>query len=169
MLYLIRFSIRSNFRCFWLFLPQDTRRKFNVHKTFRGHPECPLSILYTPNLRPVSSSFSRLHTFSLTSYLSSRFCNNNFCSFSVVGLNFDFLCYNILGYLAYSVYNVGLFYFKSIQVYFPIIPDNWHLLIPLKTSENLAYQVVRNVRFDRLIFLGRSWREYWEKKVNRPS
>ena len=120
---------------------------------------------FTPGVQ----QFLSLTYFSLTSYLSSRFCNNNFCSFSVVGLNFDFLCYNILGYLAYSVYNVGLFYFKSIQVYFPIIPDNWHLLIPLKTSENLAYQVVRNVRFDRLIFLGRSWREYWEKRVNRPS
>ena len=148
LLYLIHFSIRSKFHCFWLFLPQHL-----------------IYVQFTPSVQ----QFLSLTYFSRTSYLSSRFCNNKFCYFSVVGLNFDFLCYNILGYLAYSVYNVGLFYFKSIQVYFPIIPDNWHLLIPLKTSENLAYQVVRNVRFDRLIFLGRSWREYWEKRVNRPS
>ena len=35
---------------------------------------------------------------------------------SVVGLNFDFLAYNITGFLAYSFYNIGLFYIKDLQV-----------------------------------------------------
>lgn len=34
---------------------------------------------------------------------------------SVVGLNFDFLCYNLTGFLAYSFFNVGLFWVTSIQ------------------------------------------------------
>ncbi|XP_060081480.1 cystinosin-like [Ylistrum balloti] len=34
---------------------------------------------------------------------------------SVIGLNFDFLAYNITGFIAYSFFNVGLFWFKSIQ------------------------------------------------------
>lgn len=39
----------------------------------------------------------------------------NFKRRSVVGLNFDFLCYNLTGFLCYSVFNVGLFWMKSIQ------------------------------------------------------
>ncbi|XP_066918183.1 cystinosin-like [Clytia hemisphaerica] len=39
----------------------------------------------------------------------------NFRRRSVVGLNFDFLCYNLTGFLAYSFFNVGLFYVKSVQ------------------------------------------------------
>ena len=114
----------SKFGCFWLFLLQDTGCKFIVHKTFIGRPGC---LFIYVNFHLVSSSFL-LTYLSWTSYLSSRFCNNKFCLFfSVVGLNFDFLSCNILGYLAYWVYNVGLFYFKTIQVYSPIIPDNWYL------------------------------------------
>ena len=36
--------------------------------------------------------------------------------FSVVGFNFDFLCYSITGFVCYSVFNVGLFYVKMILV-----------------------------------------------------
>ena len=121
--------MRSKFGCFWLFLPQDTGCKFIVRKAFIGSPGCLLHrfLFIYVNLHLVSSSFL-LTYFSWTTYLSSRFCNNKFCLFfSVAGLNFDFLCYNILGYFAYLVYNVGLFYFKTIQVYSPIIPDNWYL------------------------------------------
>ncbi|XP_029943544.1 cystinosin [Salarias fasciatus] len=34
---------------------------------------------------------------------------------SVVGLNFDFLALNLTGFLAYSIFNVGLFWIPSIQ------------------------------------------------------
>ncbi|XP_033736970.1 cystinosin-like [Pecten maximus] len=34
---------------------------------------------------------------------------------SVIGLNFDFLAYNITGFIAYSFFNVGLFWIKSIE------------------------------------------------------
>ena len=37
-------------------------------------------------------------------------------SFSVVGLNFDFLLYNLTGFIAYSAFNVGLFWIPEIKV-----------------------------------------------------
>lgn len=40
----------------------------------------------------------------------------NFRRRSVVGLSFDFLAYNLLGFFAYSVYNVALFWVPTIQV-----------------------------------------------------
>lgn len=43
---------------------------------------------------------------------------------SVVGLNFDFLAYNITGFLCYSAFNIGLFWVSSIQeLYFDDHPD----------------------------------------------
>lgn len=36
--------------------------------------------------------------------------------FSVVGLNFDFLALNLTGFIAYSVFNIGLFWIPSIKV-----------------------------------------------------
>ena len=35
-------------------------------------------------------------------------------NFSVVGLNFDFLTLNVLGFTVYSIYNVGLFWIPSV-------------------------------------------------------
>ena len=35
---------------------------------------------------------------------------------SVVGLSFDFVALNIVGFFMYTVFNIGLFYFPSIQV-----------------------------------------------------
>ena len=35
--------------------PADTRRKLNVHMTFRTRPVCLLNVLCTFNLRPVST------------------------------------------------------------------------------------------------------------------
>jgi cystinosin len=35
---------------------------------------------------------------------------------SVVGLNFDFLAFNITGFLAYSVFNIGLFWIPEVEV-----------------------------------------------------
>ncbi|GFN95207.1 cystinosin [Plakobranchus ocellatus] len=34
---------------------------------------------------------------------------------SVVGLNFDFLCYNITGFLAYGFFNVGMYWVKEVS------------------------------------------------------
>lgn len=34
---------------------------------------------------------------------------------SVIGLNFDFLCYNITGFLAYGFFNVGMFWVDSVK------------------------------------------------------
>ncbi|XP_055885849.1 cystinosin-like isoform X1 [Biomphalaria glabrata] len=34
---------------------------------------------------------------------------------SVVGLNFDFLCYNITGFLAYGFFNVGMYWVDEVQ------------------------------------------------------
>lgn len=36
--------------------------------------------------------------------------------FSVVGLNFDFLALNLTGFIAYSVFNIGLFWVTYIKV-----------------------------------------------------
>ncbi|KJE93848.1 cystinosin-like protein [Capsaspora owczarzaki ATCC 30864] len=48
----------------------------------------------------------------------------NFRRKSVVGLNFDFLAYNITGFLCYSAFNIGLFWVTSIQdLYFADHPD----------------------------------------------
>ena len=40
----------------------------------------------------------------------------NFQRRSVVGLNFDFLAYNITGFLCYSVFNIGLYWIPVVQV-----------------------------------------------------
>lgn len=37
-------------------------------------------------------------------------------SFSVIGLNFDFLALNITGFFAYSVFNIALFWVPSVKV-----------------------------------------------------
>lgn len=39
----------------------------------------------------------------------------NFKRKSVVGLNFDFLAYNILGFTAYGLYNIGMFWIPTVQ------------------------------------------------------
>eukprot|EP00794_Sanderia_malayensis_P007924 gene7924-8779_t len=39
----------------------------------------------------------------------------NFRRKSVIGLNFDFLAYNITGFIAYCVYCIGLFWIKQVQ------------------------------------------------------
>ena len=36
--------------------------------------------------------------------------------FSVVGLNFDFLAYNITGFIAYGLFNIGMFWIPTVQV-----------------------------------------------------
>ena len=35
---------------------------------------------------------------------------------SVIGLNFDFLAYNITGFIAYGVFNVGMYWIDPIKV-----------------------------------------------------
>ena len=40
----------------------------------------------------------------------------NFWRRSVAGLNFDFLALNITGFLAYSLFNCGLYWIPEIQV-----------------------------------------------------
>ena len=40
----------------------------------------------------------------------------NFYRRSVVGLNFDFLAFNITGFVAYSAFNIGLYWIPEIQV-----------------------------------------------------
>nr|QAV56627.1 Cystinosin-like protein [Haliotis discus discus] len=40
---------------------------------------------------------------------------SNYKRKSVVGLNFDFLCYNITGFLAYGFFNVGMFWIPSVK------------------------------------------------------
>lgn len=42
--------------------------------------------------------------------------NTNMFVFSVVGLNFDFLALNLTGFIAYSVFNIGLFWVPYIKV-----------------------------------------------------
>jgi len=39
----------------------------------------------------------------------------NWKSKSVIGLNFDFLCYNITGFLAYGFFNVGMYWVPGVQ------------------------------------------------------
>lgn len=45
-------------------------------------------------------------------------CSKMYCLFnySVVGLNFDYLGLNLTGFISYSVFNVGLYWFPEIQV-----------------------------------------------------
>ena len=42
------------------FIPVDTGRKLNVHKTFRRCPGCLLNVLCTFNLRPVSAGMLKI-------------------------------------------------------------------------------------------------------------
>ena len=44
--------------CLDLGYPVETRRKFNVHKTFRRSPGRLLNVLWTFNLRPVSNAYA---------------------------------------------------------------------------------------------------------------
>lgn len=39
----------------------------------------------------------------------------NYARKSVIGLNFDYLAYNITGFIAYSVFNVGMYWISSIE------------------------------------------------------
>ena len=41
------------------FYPVDTGRELNVHKTFRRSPGHLLKVLYTFNLRPVSTGYKK--------------------------------------------------------------------------------------------------------------
>ena len=50
---------------------------------------------------------------------------------SVIGLNFDFLALNIVGFTLYGCYNVALFWIDSIQV------------IILKETHFYSFQVIR--------------------------
>lgn len=36
--------------------------------------------------------------------------------FSVIGLNFDFLAYNLTGFVAYGLFNIGMFWVHEVQV-----------------------------------------------------
>ena len=47
--------------------------------------------------------------------------NSNIFVFSVVGLNFDFLALNLTGFIAYSVFNIGLFWVPYIKVTNPLL------------------------------------------------
>lgn len=40
----------------------------------------------------------------------------NFQRKSVVGLNFDFISLNVVGFALYAIFNVGLYYIPEIQV-----------------------------------------------------
>ena len=55
--YLLFSYFRSSYNCSIgiLIYPEDTERKFNVHKTFRIRPGRLLNALRTLNLRPVST------------------------------------------------------------------------------------------------------------------
>ncbi|KAL7671753.1 hypothetical protein ACOME3_006656 [Neoechinorhynchus agilis] len=56
----------------------------------------------------------------------------NFQRKSVVGLNFDFLALNILGFLSMSVFNVGLFFIERVQeIYFNKNPNETELPLAL--------------------------------------
>lgn len=39
-----------------------------------------------------------------------------FISDSVVGLNFDYLAYNITGFLSYGLFNIGMFWIPVVKV-----------------------------------------------------
>lgn len=56
-----------------------------------------------------------------------------FCSFSVTGLNFDFVCYNLLGFIAYGVFNIGMFWIPEIKV----IKHFLHCLLAIASGERL--------------------------------
>jgi len=48
----------------------------------------------------------------------------NFQRKSVVGLNFDFLAYNIVGFVAYGLYNIGMFWIPVVkEEYLSLNPD----------------------------------------------
>ena len=57
----------------------------------------------------------------------------NFKRKSVIGLNFDFLCYNISGYIVYSIYCSTMFWIKSVQgEYFEKFGG---FVIPIQTND----------------------------------
>ena len=52
--------------------PVDTRRKLNVHKTFRRRPGRLLNVLCTFNLRPVSTGLQRIRKIAFTENFSEQ-------------------------------------------------------------------------------------------------
>jgi len=52
---------------------------------------------------------------------------------SVVGLNFDFLTLNVLGFTVYSIYNVGLFWIPSVIKEYQ--EENQTLILPVKAND----------------------------------
>ena len=46
-------------------------------------------------------------------------------SLSVIGLNFDYVTYNLTGHIAYGLFNVGMFWIDAIKVYvIPIMQEH---------------------------------------------
>jgi len=46
-------------------------------------------------------------------YLTSSTC----VSLSVIGLNFDYVTYNLTGFIAYGLFNIGMFWIDDVKVY----------------------------------------------------
>ena len=58
----------------------------------------------------------------------------NFQRRSVIGLNFDFLTYNITGFLCYFIFNMGLYWIPVIQVSAPPSSPLSFLMSPIHPS-----------------------------------
>lgn len=73
---------------------------------------------------------------------------------SVVGLSFDFVALNIVGYLLYGVFNLGLHSIPSIQV----IISNW---IVIRTISNVSFEMkTKNVWPLQTIFQDEYFRRF---------
>ncbi|GAB6031655.1 hypothetical protein CHUAL_009413 [Chamberlinius hualienensis] len=63
----------------------------------------------------------------------------NFRRKSVVGLNLDFVSLNILGFSCYSIYNLGLYYIKEIQIEY--LEQHPHGLLPAQ-KQDIAFALI---------------------------
>ena len=73
-----------------------------------------VTVVHSLKLRLVNIIIGWIYfvAWSLTSY---PLLIDNFIRKSVIGLNFDFLYYNITGFMVYSIYCASLFWIKSVQ------------------------------------------------------
>ena len=77
--------------------------------------------------------------------------------YSVVGLNFDFLAYNLTGFIAYGLFNIGMFWIPAVQVgilydinldvhlFISIVIDKDFMLFSLLSCKNNLYIIIKGL------------------------
>ncbi|GFY74515.1 cystinosin [Trichonephila inaurata madagascariensis] len=94
---------------------------YNVQAFKAGHVT--ITIHTTPNIVKTKDAFVRVGVYKVYGGLLK----------SVVGLNFDFLGLNLTGFIAYSVFNIGVKYVREVQLEYHIAHPTG--VIPVETND----------------------------------